>query len=208
MKQSDFTYDDFTKQVNVSRETFDRLRIYGDLLLKWQKKINLVSPKSLDNFWERHFLDSAQLFRLISSPKKDIFDLGSGAGFPGLVLSIMGVEKMHLIESDQRKCIFLSEVIRETGASAQIFNQRIESVATSGKKAHTVSSRACAPLAKLLAYAHPLLEEGGECIFLKGEGATEEIEDAKREWLFHVKQHPSITHKEGCILTLSDINKR
>lgn len=116
----------------------------------------------------------------------------------------MGATRISLIESDQRKCAFLSEVIRQTGSSAKIHNQRIETI-PSTEKAAVVTSRACASLHMLLGYAHPLLEEGGECLFLKGRGAAQEIEDARREWMFHVEQWPSLTDAEGCILRIRDL---
>lgn len=206
MKQSDSGFDKFTSCVDVSRETLDALTIYHDLLVKWQRKINLVSPTTLPNAWERHFLDSAQLFRLLSTKDKSIFDLGSGAGFPGLVLSVMGASRISLIESDQRKSAFLSEVIRQTQSTAKVITQRIESFAPT-EKAAIITSRACAPLHVLFGYAYPLLQEQGECLFLKGRGAAQEIEDARREWMFHVEQTPSMTDAEGCILRIRDLRR-
>lgn len=201
MKQTDWAFDKLHSLYNVSHETFRKMEIYHQLLIKWQQKINLVSPKTLDNAWERHFLDSAQLFPLLSYPEHPIFDLGSGAGFPGLILSIMGTTQINLIESDQRKCVFLSEVIRLTQTSAKVFNLRIESV-EKDFQARVVTSRACASLDNLLNYAYPLLSPEGECLFLKGRGVESEISEAQKRWMFHVEQHPSITEAEGCILRI------
>lgn len=201
MKQTDWVFDKLHSLYDVSHETFTKMEIYHQLLIRWQQKINLVSPKTLDNAWERHFLDSAQLFPLLSHPEHPIFDLGSGAGFPGLILSIMGAKQINLIESDQRKCVFLSEVIRQTQSTAKIINQRIESL-ENRFIANTVTSRACASLDSLLNYAYPLLRPEGECLFLKGRGVESEIAEAQKRWMFHVEQHPSITEAEGYILRI------
>jgi 16S rRNA (guanine527-N7)-methyltransferase len=207
VEQSQSGFDKFISSVNVSRETLDKLTQYYSLLLKWQPRINLVSPKTVSESWERHFLDSAQLFSLLSDPQKPIFDFGSGAGFPGLVLSVMGASQIHLIESDQRKCAFLSEVIRQTGSTAKVLNQRIESLPFTGQAA-TVTSRACASLNQLLHYAAPLLAEDGECLFLKGRNAEQEVAEAQQDWLFHVEQSPSQTDSEACILRIRDLRKK
>lgn len=206
MEHSHLLIEKFVSLVNVSRETLDKLICYHGSLAKWQPKINLVSPTTLENAWERHFLDSAQLYPLLSYPDKSIFDLGSGAGFPGLVLSIMGAPQITLLESDQRKCIFLSEVIRQTNATAKVLNARIESLKK--EEAMTITSRACASLNQLLFYALPLLAEGGECLFLKGRGAEQEIEEARREWMFHVEHYPSLADKEGVVLRITKLKKK
>lgn len=207
MEQSDISYQKFISNVDVSRETLERLHLYHDLLLKWQRRINLISPKTIDESWQRHFLDSAQLFRLLSYTNKPIFDLGSGAGFPGLILSLMGASQINLLESDQRKCVFLSEVIRQTDSSAKIHNLRIESYPVKAI-ASAVTSRACASLDSLLGYAAPLLTADGECLFLKGRGAEEEIEEAQKNWEFHVEQRPSLADEEGCILRIKELRRR
>lgn len=201
MKQNHFSYEKFCSYVDVSRETYEKLEMYHDLLLKWQQKINLISPKTIDNAWERHFLDSAQLFSLLSKSQKPIFDLGSGAGFPGLVLSVMGIDFFRLIESDQKKSVFLSEVIRQTQSTAIVWNKRIESLSIS-TKASVITSRACAPLFMLMDYAYPLIEEDGYCLFMKGKEAITEITEAQKKWMFHVKHHPSQIDSDGCILEI------
>ena len=207
MEQSDLTNFAIPKSIDVSRETIDRLIIYHHLLIKWQRSINLVSPKTIDVAWERHFIDSMQLFPLISDIKKPIFDLGSGGGFPGMVLSIMGADAMYLIESDQRKCVFLSEVARETAASVQIHNKRIESF-QSDVKASTITARALTSLKDLLSYAEPLLAEGGECLFLKGKGIEQEMAEAEEKFSFHVERHQSLTDEEGSIIKILNIKKK
>ena len=103
----------FAKSVNVSRETLAKFQLYAELLKHWQKKINLIGSNTTDSLWERHFLDSAQLMRCIPKNLESgpVYDIGSGAGFPGLVLAIMGLKHMHLVDSDSRKCVFLNEVV-------------------------------------------------------------------------------------------------
>lgn len=204
MEQTEVLINKFTSDFDVSRETVDRLLLYRDLLLKWQRSTNLISPTTVNNVWERHFYDSAQLFLLISDKENPIFDLGSGGGFPGLVLAIMGASMVHLIDSDHKKGIFLSEVIRRTQASAQVHSCRIEAF-TPIQKATTITSRACAPLTQLLDYTKPLLAENGECLFMKGQGAEAEVDEAKSNHMFHVEHIASRTHEEGHILRITNL---
>ena len=196
---------------DVSRETMDRLRAYADLLAKWQKAINLVSRSDLPDIWRRHFLDSAQLMPLLppvpGPDKRVIADMGSGAGFPGLVLAILGAGKVHLIESDGRKCAFLAEATRITGAPAVVHNLRLDPKRPPDVeiRADVVTSRALAPLPKLLEYAALLLKPGGVCLFLKGAGAAEELTAACKVWNMRVEKLPSRTSGSGVILRLGDI---
>jgi 16S rRNA (guanine527-N7)-methyltransferase len=206
VEQLPLSFTKFIYDYSVSCEIVNKLIIYYELLIKWQKKINLISPTTLTIAWERHFLDSAQLFTLLPDHNKSIFDLGSGAGFPGLVLSILGIPQITLLESDQRKTIFLSEVIRATDADAKIANARIETI--QDNKTDVIISRACASLDKLFFYASGLLKENGECLFLKGKGVEIEIEEAKKRWMFHVKHIPSLIDKEGVVLQVSQLSKK
>jgi 16S rRNA (guanine527-N7)-methyltransferase len=172
--------EEFARALSVSRETMDRLLIYKELLVKWQKAINLVSPKSLTDCWRRHFLDSAQLKDLIPSSSNSLLDIGSGAGFPGMVLAILGVRNVVVVESDHRKCMFLQEVSRETSTAVTIINDRIEKV--SPKQYDVVTSRACAPLDVLLNYARPYLGNATVCLFPKGRTVDEELTTAIKRW--------------------------
>src|SRR5262247_2849484 len=151
---------DLAADVDVSRETIDRLSAYAALLVKWQSRINLVSAATLADLWRRHMLDSAQLFPLLPPNTQAVVDLGSGAGFPGLVLAILGIPEVHLIESDQRKCVFLAEAARVADASPIIHNKRIEQL--EGLSAEVVTARACAPLDQLLTYAQRFLWQDGK----------------------------------------------
>ena len=121
-------YEDFCSRQHVSRETFEKFKIFHNTLIKWQESINLISKTSVENIWERHFLDSAQLYTFIKGVKGNVIDFGSGAGFPGLILAIMGHQKIHLVESDQKKCTFLREVAMLTDVNVQIHNTRIENL--------------------------------------------------------------------------------
>lgn len=155
-----------------------RLAIYAELLAKWQKTINLVAPSTLSQIWMRHFADSLQVQAAL--PQARLWaDLGSGAGFPGLVTAIRLAEtpgaKVHLIESDQRKCAFLREVSRETQAPAEVHQGRIERIVPGLGRVDAVSARGLAPLPVLLDYARPLLEKGGIGVFLKGERLADEL---------------------------------
>ncbi|MEM7170121.1 MAG: 16S rRNA (guanine(527)-N(7))-methyltransferase RsmG [Pseudomonadota bacterium] len=207
------TSEGFSRAVNVSRETLDRLIIYRDLLTKWNRAINLVSPKSLQDLWRRHFLDSVQLLPYLpSGPDRGpsvIIDLGSGAGFPGMVLAIAGggptalVEEIHLVESDGRKCAFLQEVARATEAPVRIHNCRIEGVETF--PVDVVSARALAPLPKLLEYGERFFQAPRGLapvrgLFLKGKGVDQELTDSQKVWDFTVKRHKSATDPTGTIL--------
>ena len=196
-----FSVEHFGEKLDVSRETLDRLQCYAALLARWNKAINLVSGDSLDDLWRRHMLDSAQLMQYL--PKETghesiLVDLGSGAGFPGLVPSIIGVKTVHLIESDQRKAIFLREVAREVGSDVHIHAIRIEQMKSFA--ADVVTARALAPLPKLLDYAEKFLPNGGTALFLKGETAEREVEEAARDRQFALTRHPSRSDPSGVVL--------
>ncbi|MGM0422223.1 MAG: 16S rRNA (guanine(527)-N(7))-methyltransferase RsmG [Pseudomonadota bacterium] len=197
-----FGATDFAAQTNVSRETLERLEIYAALLTKWQKKINLIAPGTVDEMWQRHFYDSAQLAAYIPQKSANLLDLGSGAGFPGLVMACMGCSSVTLIESDLRKTLFLKDVIRETGVKADVINARAETVEVRGD---IITARALAPLDKLLSYAVPLLNHGGKCLFLKGETSKDELTTVRQSWQFSVVTHPSQTSDTGSILEISDL---
>ncbi len=198
----------FREIVDVSRETFGRLNQYADLLIKWQRRINLVGAGTLDDLWRRHMLDSAQLWRLIDSEASSITDLGSGAGFPGLVLAILAERRnicVALIESDQRKCVFLNEVIRQSGAKARVYNERLEQVSL--PPADVVTARACAPLPKLLGHAYPRVKSNGVGLILKGARVDEELTEARKDWTMSLVRHTSLSDPSGTILELRNIGR-
>ena len=202
-----FNADVFQDMFDVSDETFEKLGIYHDLLLKWQKSINLVSRNTIEESWHRHFADSAQLSAFLSSKHKVIADLGCGAGFPGLVLAIMHPEiNMNLIESDERKCLFMRTVSRETDTDVAIHNMRIED-ATNRITPDLITARALASLGSLLDYARPWLEvrDDLECLFLKGAQADQEVEDARSAYVFDVERYVSKTSDAASVLYLKAI---
>ena len=199
---------DFLKLTNVSRETLDKLSLYGALLAKWQKSINLVSNKSIDDMWQRHFYDSAQLAPILQDigPKDpQCIDMGSGAGFPALVLAIMGVGQWALVESDTRKCVFLNEVARQCDISVTIRNERLEGV--DNVQADIVTARAFAPLDRLLGFAEGVMKPSGIGVFPKGQRYLEELEDARDYWDFAVEDRPSKTDDNGNILIIQRVKR-
>ncbi|MBM3570839.1 MAG: 16S rRNA (guanine(527)-N(7))-methyltransferase RsmG [Alphaproteobacteria bacterium] len=200
--------DEFVSRTGVSRETRGRLVTLAELLIKWQSKINLVSRDSLTDLWGRHLFDSAQLFRLLSAHETRLVDFGSGAGFPGLVLAIMGVHSVHLIESDTRKAAFLREAARVTGAPVVLHNRRIEQVTPF--PVDVVTARAVASLDVLLSYTEPYLgrsDHSIRCIFLKGSGVERELTAAQKLWNMRVTRVPSSAEGDGVILVLEDIRR-
>ncbi|MBE9552058.1 MAG: 16S rRNA (guanine(527)-N(7))-methyltransferase RsmG [Proteobacteria bacterium] len=199
------TREEFARQANVSRETLARLESYAELLEKWNRRINLVGRGTIDDLWRRHMLDSAQLLPLIPESAESLVDLGSGAGFPGLVLAICGVKNVHLIESDRKKCAFLREASRETGAPVTIHNKRIEEIESF--QADVVTARALAPLPKLLDMAAPFAKKHCILLFLKGKHVDRELTDATKGWNMRVDRIPSHTDPEGTILRLEAISR-
>ncbi|MDP2062123.1 MAG: 16S rRNA (guanine(527)-N(7))-methyltransferase RsmG [Phaeovulum sp.] len=198
----------FARETGVSRETMARLEIFEALLQKWNPAINLVAKSTLDAVWARHFRDSAQVFHL-AAPQTGIWaDLGSGGGFPGLVIAILAAEKaprlaVVLLESDARKAAFLATVARETGVSPRILTDRIESAAP--LRARFLSARALAPLPKLLEYAERHLLPNGTAFFNKGDSWRDEISAAERIWRFEATAHPSMTGANSAILEVKGV---
>lgn len=181
------------------------LRRYVDLLLRWNRSVNLIARGELPHLWRRHIADSLQLGRLVALPERAI-DLGSGAGFPGLVLAIAYGIHVDLIEQDQRKAAFLREAARVTDAPVTVHALDIARVTVS--PAPLVTARALAPVAKLLEYAQPLLHAGGACLFLKGREVDAELAEADRVWRMRVERFASETDAHGVILRISEIASR
>lgn len=203
MSASRFDAEAFQAETGVSRETRDRLAAYADLVRRWQPKINLVGPSTLDDIWRRHILDSAQLMPLLPEGTRTLVDLGSGAGFPGLVLAVMGVPDVHLVESDTRKATFLREAARVSGTTVTVHARRIDAVPAIA--ADVVTARALAPLVELLAWAHRFVGSRGVALLPKGQHAEDEMTDAARQWVMAVERLPSRTDANGTILRVSGI---
>ncbi len=206
--------DDFARRFDVSRETIDKLSAYEALLRQWQKTINLVAPSTLDAVWSRHFADSAQLLALAPADAKSWLDLGSGAGFPGLVLAVMLAgrpgAKVTLVESDTRKAAFLAEVGRRTGAPVDIRPERIEKAATQSKlgPVDVITARALAPLPRLLDLAAPAFSAHTTGLFLKGREAGTEVDAARERWTFDGVLQPSVTDAGGRIVVIRALEAR
>ncbi|MEM6438257.1 MAG: 16S rRNA (guanine(527)-N(7))-methyltransferase RsmG [Pseudomonadota bacterium] len=195
----------------VSRETLDRLNALAGLIAKWTKRINLISPTSVERIWSRHILDSAQIGRHGPLTVATWADLGSGGGLPGLVVAALrsGVDtslETTLIESDQRKCAFLSTASREIGVNARILAQRVETIVD--VSFDVVSARALAPMDRLLCLAQPLTAEGGRMLFLKGANAQAELTAANETWNMEVVRHQSVTDPAATILDVRKAVRR
>ena len=197
-------YSTFSLHHNVSRETFERLEAYVALLLKWQKKINLISPSTIPEVWSRHILDSIQLVDLLPSAPSSVLDMGSGAGLPGIILAIATDHPISLVESDQRKSIFLQEASRHLGLNTTLYHCRIEEM----NIPHSIiTARALAPLSKLLNWAATSLSPSTTCYFPKGKDYAKEIDEARAAWDFDLTIHPSQTKDDAVILELSHIRR-
>lgn len=195
---------------NVSRETKEKLEIYEDLLREWNPRINLVSATTLDAVWSRHFQDSAQLLAVAPASAETWVDLGSGGGFPGLVIAMLSAEqrrhmKVVLVESDARKAVFLRTVARKAGIDVQVLPERIETATP--LSADVVSARALAPLPRLLELSVRHLAAGGTAVFPKGAGWRKEVEEALEHWRFRCEDIPSQTSPDAAILRLGDIQR-
>lgn len=198
------TPERFAQRFAVSREIVEKLEAYAALLKLWQNTINLVSPATLPDVWHRHFADSAQLVALAPPALRTWVDLGSGAGFPGLVVALLLSDshpsaRVTLIESDSRKAAFLAEVARKLRVAVDIQAARIENPSTRAKleSVDVVSARALAPLARLLGLAAPLWGERTIGLFLKGRGLEAELLAAKAEYAFEIELVPSLTDREA-----------
>ncbi len=193
--------------LNVSRETLDKLQAFADLVQKWTSKINLISKPSVPEVWDRHILDSAQLYDLAPSSGHWI-DLGSGGGFPGIVVCILAQgqgadQTFTLVESDQRKSTFLRTAIRELSLDARVLTQRIEEIAP--LQADILSARALADLDALLGFAEMHLKPGGTALFPKGAQWEKEHRDAQIQWSYDCDPIKSKTNPDAAILKIKDI---
>ena len=213
----------FQRSFSVSRETMDRFDAYRATLESWQRTINLVAPSTVNEIWTRHFSDSAQLFGRIPANAAHLVDLGSGAGFPGLVLAILAADtclpgkrnsspplKVTLVESDTRKAAFLREVARQVGIAVDIVSSRIESMDKSAilTPIDVVTSRALAPLPRLLELMMPLASLHTVGLFLKGRAVEQEITEARLLFLFDHVLIPSVTDAEGRIVEIRNLQMK
>ncbi len=200
------------KLTPVSRETEERLQRYVDLLLEWQAKINLVAPSTLPNLWTRHISDSLQLLTLAPSAVRWV-DLGSGGGFPGIVLACALAETpgamIYLVERNAKKAAFLREALRVTRSPGTVHLAEIgDSVDRITGMVDCVTARALAPLHQLIGYAEPLMRRGAKALFLKGQDVEAELTEATKYWNIKPQLHSSRTGGHGWIVELDRIERR
>lgn len=206
MPEAAFGPEQFAAATGVSRETLGRLSRYADLLLDWNSRHNLVSPRSLEDPWRRHFWDSAQLAPLVPESATSLADLGSGAGFPGLVLAelLRSRVRVTLHDATAKKCAFLAAAAEVMDLPIAVVNKRMEE--GSAQTFDVVTARACAPLPKLLGYAQNFVGPNSVCLFLKGQNVGSELTEAHKSWKMKVRQIPSLTDPSGVILELRELS--
>ena len=201
---SEFTYQDLIKIKSVSHGTFEKLSNFVEIIKKWQKTINLISPSTISNIWQRHIIDSLQLIEYIS-PDDKVIDLGSGAGFPAIILSILGIKNISLIESDIRKAAFLKEVSRLLSLDTNVICDRVENIIFTNFS--LITSRGFAPLDKTLSLIGDKITHKHKLLLLKGKNYLLEINEIKPKWVFDYNKFPSITDQEGVVLFINNIVK-
>jgi 16S rRNA (guanine527-N7)-methyltransferase len=200
---------DLAQRFNVSRESISKLEAYVALLLQWQERINLVAPSTVAQVWERHIADSLQVLPHMSEAVTSISDLGSGAGFPGLVLGCVRDVTVHLYESNNKKSAFLREVARVAGVRAQVHTIRLEELAKAGELpvVSIVTARALAPLPLLLDYAEPFLRRGATGLFHKGRELDQELTEAQKYWRIDFKKHKGLIDSDSFLLEVVEAKR-
>jgi 16S rRNA (guanine527-N7)-methyltransferase len=194
--------------LNVSRESWIRLGTYVDLLLRWQERINLISPNTIPDVWERHILDSLQALPHLPTGTTSFADLGSGGGTPALPLAIASGAHVHLYESNGKKAAFLREALRETGTTGTVHNIRLENIKTEPlPKVQAVTARALAPLPLLLDLAEPFLSAGACGVFHKGQDVDAELTQAQKSWRIQSDTQQSVTDSRAVILIVKEAKR-
>jgi 16S rRNA (guanine527-N7)-methyltransferase len=195
--------------LHVSRESWARIESFVTLLLQWQQSINLISPASIPLIWERHVIDSLQLLPLLPPHAKVVADLGSGSGFPALPLAIASGLEFHLYESNNKKAAFLREAMRITGCKGQVHGERLTGKAPAHgmPQVDVVTARALAPLNELLELAQPLMKNGVQALFLKGQDVDQELTHAQKYWRIQYTKHASLTDSQAIILAVQEVSR-
>lgn len=209
-EQDHFDAEAFQAVTNVSRETLERLKAFDALFLTWTSRVNLVARSTIPVRWHRHYWDSAQLLPLMPKGAKQVLDLGSGGGFPGLLLALLSADEpaphFWLVESTARKCAFLTEAVQALSLkNVTILNNRIEAVRTP-KTVDLITARALTALPGLLAYAHPFMGPQSVCLFQKGKNADQELTKAAAHWTMDVIPHISKTDAQAKILEIRKLS--
>ena len=193
-------------QYNLNKKQVEKIEFFITSVINYNKHTNLIGKSTVENFWERHVLDCLQLTKYINNKKLKILDLGTGAGLPGILLSIVGYQKVLMIDSVKKKTEFLKTIIKELSLSSKILNKRIEMAPIS--QHDIIVSRALAPLIKLLTYARMYSNKNTTSLFLKGRNVNNEIDIAMREFSFNFEKIESLSSNEGCILKINNINTK
>ena len=196
---------EFLAAFPVSRETEARLARYENLLLARNQTLSLISATTADIVWTRHFLDSAQLLKLVTEPERPLIDIGTGAGFPGLVLAILGLADVHLVEHNMQKVAFLQSVAKALDLPVKVHGMKSDAVKPF--VAGTVTARALKPLDQLLGFGRRFLGQNSVCLFPKGRRAEEEMAVAVRRWHMKAERFPSVTDPESTIFRLSEVTE-
>lgn len=195
-------------RLGVSRESLERIEAFLGLLFDWQRKTNLVSPASLPAVWTRHVIDSLQLLPHLNGPPGAIADLGSGGGFPGVILAIASGRSVDLYESNQKKAAFLSEALRVSRATGSVRVGRLEAAAPAARGQYAyVTARALAPLPELLSYVAPFIASGATGLFLKGKDIDLELTESAKSWRIKMDKHKSLTDSEAVLLAVKEISR-
>lgn len=204
-----FRSKDLSDYIDVSRETYEKINIVVGVLDKWRKTHNLIGPMERARLWRRHILDSLQVYQYRDKDALKWIDLGSGAGFPALIMACASAdseEKFTLVEAAGKKCAFLRVAAREANLNISVENSRIEAV--SRETFNHVTSRALASLPQLYEYSERFLANKASCVFLKGKEVMQEIESAQSDWAFDYQLHESFSHTEGRILVVKGLTRR
>lgn len=196
---------------DVSRETFEKLLIYEQELLKWQSHINLISSHSIKDIWERHILDSAQL-SIYCAPYNRLLDIGSGGGFPALILAILRQNDSNfnitLVEKLKKKCNFLQYIISKFNLSAIVQNKKIEDIIDIYSDSEIITSRAFAELSHIINLCEPAFNKGGKALLQKGQNAEYEIDKLANNWTFKLKKYISYIDTSSVILEISNVKRK
>lgn len=207
-RAAEFGPEQFVEATGVSRGTLERLIRYEQLCRQWQERLNLIGRSTLPDIWHRHFWDAAQILDHVPCarevrPALTWLDLGSGAGFPGLVIAIMGAGHVHLVEKSPRKCQFLRAVAAATDAPVTIHQARAEDV-TPGP-VDVITARAFAPLPRLLTQAYPFFSRDTIALLHKGQNLDDELTEATKYWKMHITSAPSVTDQRGRIMRVENL---
>ncbi len=198
--------DNIISEFSLNKAQVDKVDFYLSSIIKYNKHTNLVGKSTIENIWDRHVLDCLQLTKYINNKKLKILDLGTGAGLPGVLLSIIGYQRILMVDSVKKKTDFVRKIIKELSLTAKIQNKRIEKPPTS--KHDVIVSRALAPLVKLLTYARMYSNKNTTSLFLKGRNAISEIDTAAKVYFFEFEKIKSLSSDDGCILKINNIKNK